>query len=224
MTSLPASGLTAADRSFLLRRLHSLTGIVPLGGFLLFHFFENASARRGAEAFNETVHKIASMPYLVIAEWGLLLLPLIFHALYGILITRASRPVVAHYTHARNIAYVLQRITGVVALGYIAYHVVSTRFWALFVAGREITFADMTTKLSVPWVFTLYVVGILSVVYHFANGLWSFSITWGLVRTDAGQKRLAAVSCLVFAVLAVVGIDILSAFVLDKSFLTALGI
>jgi succinate dehydrogenase / fumarate reductase cytochrome b subunit len=118
----------------------------------------------------------------------------------------------------------MQRITGIVALFYIAYHVVSTRFWALFVAGREITFSDMTTKLSVPWVFALYVIGILSVVYHFANGLWSFSITWGLVRTDAGQKRLAAISCIVFAVLSVVGIDILSAFVLDKSLLSALGI
>jgi succinate dehydrogenase / fumarate reductase cytochrome b subunit len=216
--------LSSADKSFLLRRLHSLTGIVPLGGFLLFHFFENASARRGPEAFNETVEKIASMPYLMVAEWALLLLPLIFHSVYGIYITRASRPVVAQYTHCRNIAYILQRVSGIVAFFYIAYHVVSTRFWALFVAGREITFQDMATKLSVPWVFALYIVGVLSVVYHFSNGLWSFSITWGLVRSDVGQKRLACVSMAICAVLSVVGIDILSAFVFKQSILSAFGI
>lgn len=218
------AALSSADRSFLLRRLHSLTGIVPLGGFLCFHFFENASARRGAAAFDETVHKIASMPYLMVAEWLLLLLPLIFHAAYGIYITRASRPVVATYTHARNFAYIAQRITGIIALFYIAYHVTTTRFWALFVKGSEITFADMATKLSVPWVFLGYAIGIVSVVYHFANGLWSFSITWGLVRTDEGQKRLARLSVLVFIGLSVVGLDILSAFVLERSFLSFFGI
>lgn len=218
------AALSSADRSFLLRRLHSLTGILPLGGFLCFHFFENASARRGAAAFDETVHKIASMPYLVVAEWLLLLLPLIFHAVYGIYITRASRPVVGQYTHARNFAYIAQRITGIIAFFYIAYHVTTTRFWALFVKGSEITYADMAAKLAVPWVFVGYLIGILSVVYHFSNGLWSFSITWGLVRSDEGQKRLAQVSFMVFLVLSVVGVDILSAFVFERSFLSSFGI
>ena len=218
------AALSKADVSFLLRRIHSLTGIVPLGGFLLFHFFENASARHGAQAFDETVLKIASMPYLIIAEWAVLLLPLIFHAVYGIWITKASRPVVAQYTYSRNIAYLFQRLTGIIAFVYIAYHVISTRFWALLVAGREITFADMATKLSVPWVFALYFIGIVSVAYHFANGLWSFSITWGLIRSDAGQKRLAMVSSLLFLVLSVIGVDILSAFVFEQSLLSSFGI
>jgi succinate dehydrogenase / fumarate reductase cytochrome b subunit len=218
------AALSSADRSFILRRLHSLTGIVPLGGFLLFHLFENASARKGAEAFNETVLKIAGMPYLMVAEWLLLLLPLIFHSVYGIVITKASRPVVSNYTHSRNLAYIAQRISGVIAFFYIAYHVVSTRFWALFVAGREITFQDMHEKLAVPWVLALYVVGIISVVYHFSNGLWSFSITWGIVRTDSGQKLLAKISTAIFIVLSIVALDILSAFVGNQSFLSALGI
>jgi len=34
--------------SFLLRRLHSLTGIVPIGAFLLEHFLSNAEAFKGA--------------------------------------------------------------------------------------------------------------------------------------------------------------------------------
>ena len=82
MTSRSSSTISTSDRSFLLRRLHSLTGIVPIGGFLLFHLFENASARNGAHAFNETVEKIASMPYLYALEIGMLMIPILFHRLH----------------------------------------------------------------------------------------------------------------------------------------------
>jgi succinate dehydrogenase / fumarate reductase cytochrome b subunit len=218
------TALSEADRSFILRRLHSLTGIVPIGGFLLFHLFENASARHGAEAFNATVEKIADMPYVMAMEWAVLLLPILFHAIYGLVITRSSRPNVVSNSYPRNFAYLMQRITGIIAFVYITYHVVSTRFWALFVAHRNITYADMAMKLSNPAVFALYVLGIVSVIYHFSNGLWSFSVTWGLVRTDVGQKRLACMTMVLFALLSVVGIDILSAFVLQKSVLSHFGI
>jgi succinate dehydrogenase/fumarate reductase cytochrome b subunit len=36
-----------ADHSFLWRRLHSLSGVLPLGAFLCYHVFENLSALRG---------------------------------------------------------------------------------------------------------------------------------------------------------------------------------
>ena len=36
------------ERHFWLRRLHSLSGIVPVGGFLAFHLYENYSATQGA--------------------------------------------------------------------------------------------------------------------------------------------------------------------------------
>jgi len=36
--------------SFLLRRLHSLSGIFPIGAFLVEHFFSNAFAVNGANA------------------------------------------------------------------------------------------------------------------------------------------------------------------------------
>lgn len=208
---------------FLFRRLHSLTGLVPIGGFLLFHFFENASARRGPEAFNETVEKIASMPYLYALEIGLLLLPILFHAVFGLFITTSSRPNVVHYPYGRNWAYLLQRLSGIVAFVYIAVHVATTRGWALFVKGDHITFADMQAMLSQPLIMALYVVGIIAVTYHFANGIWSFSITWGLVRTAEAQKRLACASVGIFIVLCAVGLDIVSAFVMKQSILGQLG-
>ena len=208
---------------FIFRRLHSLTGIIPLGGFLLFHFFENASARRGAEAFNATVEKIGEMPYLYALEIGLLLLPILFHAVFGLFITASARPNVSSYGYARNWAYFFQRLSGIIAFVYIAVHVATTRGWALFVKGGHITFADMQSMLSSPFILWLYILGIVAVTYHFANGIWSFSITWGLVRTAAGQKQLARLTVLLFVLLTAVGLDILSAFVLKQSIFAELG-
>ena len=211
-----------AETQFILRRLHSLTGIVPIGGFLLFHFFENASARRGPEAFNETVEKISSMPYLYVLEWGMLLIPILFHSIYGVFITASAKPNLVREPHARNWAYLMQRISGIIAFAYIFFHVITTRMWALFIKGGDITFHDMQEKLSQPYQLVIYIIGIIAVTYHFANGIWSFSITWGLVKSQAGQKRLAVISFFIFLALAVVGIDIVSAFVLKESLLFGL--
>lgn len=217
------TSINKAELSFLLRRLHSLTGIIPIGGFLLFHFFENSSARQGAIAFNETVEKISEMPYLYILEWAGLLIPILFHSIYGIYITKSAKPNIVRESHGRNFAYLMQRVTGVVAFAYIAYHIITTRAWALFVKNDHITFSDMSADLNIWWKLMIYVIGILAVTFHFSNGIWSFSITWGLVRTEAGQKRLAMLSMIMFFVLAVVGLDIISAFIIDHGILSHLG-
>jgi succinate dehydrogenase/fumarate reductase cytochrome b subunit (b558 family) len=212
------------ERAFLLRRLHSLTGIVPLGGFLLFHFFENASVRQGAEAFDETVLKISQMPYLPILEIGTLIIPLLFHALYGLFIRTPSRPNVGSYGYSRNWAYFMQRVTGVIAFAFITYHVISTRLWSVVVKGSHITFADMHDYLSDPLILLFYALGIVAVAFHFANGIWSFSITWGIVTTESAQKRLARLTLLIFVALSVVGLDIAWTFSTKTSFLAALGV
>jgi succinate dehydrogenase / fumarate reductase, cytochrome b subunit len=222
METTSSGWLTKTESMFLLRRLHSLSGIIPIGGFLLFHFYENASARHGAEAFNETVRKISEMPYLIAAEWLVLLLPILFHSIYGLFITASARPNVSSYSYERNWAYFFQRMSGIIAFFYIGYHVITTRGWAVFVKGSEITFQDMVLKLSSPFVIIIYIIGILAVTYHFSNGLWSFSITWGIVKSEQGQKRLAFLSNIIFLVLSIVGLDIFSAFVLQGSFLKSL--
>ena len=203
---------------FILRRLHSLSGIVPIGAFLLFHFFENASARRGAEAFDETVIKISSMPYLPLMEIFGLLLPILFHAVYGIFITSSSRPELSQ-KYERNFAYIMQRVTGMLAVFFIGYHVATTRVWALVEKGDHITFTDMQAKLSHNYVLAIYVIGILSACYHLSNGIWSFSITWGLVRTRAAQARLAKLTTAFGVFLSIIGLDIVSAFVRHETIL-----
>ena len=42
---------------FALKRLHSLTGVVPIGLFLLEHLYTNARALQGAAAFDTAATK-----------------------------------------------------------------------------------------------------------------------------------------------------------------------
>jgi len=58
----------------------------------------------------------------------------------------------------------------------------------------------------------VYVVGVLACVYHLANGLWTFGITWG-VWTAPRAQRWANVPCLLLGVfLAIVGMGALYGF------------
>jgi succinate dehydrogenase / fumarate reductase cytochrome b subunit len=67
----------------------------------------------------------------------------------------------------------------------------------------------MQASVLVP---ILYSIGMLSCVFHLANGIWTFGITWGLWLTPTAQRR-ALVGCGVFGVLlAVVGLSSVTGF------------
>ena len=56
---------------------------------------------------------------------------------------------------------------------------------------------------NLGWV-ALYVVGVLSCVYHLANGLWTMGITWGVWTSQAAQDRASKVCAFLGILLAVV--------------------
>src|SRR5690349_24479564 len=90
-----AASTTGPDRrAFWLRKLHSLSGLVPVGAFMCFHLFETNSAygEGGARAFNHTVDEIAHLPFLLPAEIFGIWLPILFHAIFGIAIILEGRP------------------------------------------------------------------------------------------------------------------------------------
>ena len=45
-----------------------------------------------------------------------------------------------------------------------------------------------------------YIIGVLSCVYHLANGIWTMGITWGMWTSPAAQSRAFKV-CAVFGIL-----------------------
>ena len=65
--------------SFLLRRLHSLSGIIPIGVFLIEHFFSNAFATNGPHAYADQVKFLTGLPFVLGLEILGIYIPLAFH-------------------------------------------------------------------------------------------------------------------------------------------------
>ncbi|MFQ5701058.1 MAG: succinate dehydrogenase cytochrome b558 subunit [Acidobacteriota bacterium] len=187
--------------SFWARRVHSLMGVVPIGAFLLEHMFENSYSTQGPAAYNEMVSKIQSLPYLLWMEVFIIFLPILFHAVYGVYIAWQARFNAVQYPMFRNWMFVLQRLTGFFLLAYIGVHVYETRVQVFFDATlKEHFFAHMKELLSSNAYFALYVAGVLSAAFHFANGLWSFGIVWG-ITAGRNAQRLSSYACAALGVI-----------------------
>ncbi|HUO06317.1 MAG TPA: hypothetical protein VMU16_14055 [Candidatus Binataceae bacterium] len=203
------AAMTADERHWLLRRLHSLSGIVPIGGFLLFHIFENAYILQGGQAWWKETAFTRTIPFQIAVEAGVLWIPILFHGIYGLVITATAQP--NSYPYARNYQYTLQRATGILAFLFIGFHVLSTRGY-FYATGVETSFQRMHDFMMNPLIFTAYVVGTLACAYHLANGIFTFSITWGLAVGPNAQRLVNRACTALFLVLAIAATSILIAF------------
>src|SRR5713226_9321538 len=182
------------SRTFVLRKLHQLSGIVPLGLFLLEHFYTNSKA----------LVELQGIPYLLMLEIFGIWIPLIYHGVYGLVITTEARPNNLLYPYARNWFYTIQRITGVVLFFFITFHMLNFRFG--LIPGPNIqavanypdqAFAIVAREFRLAPIFMVYVVGITATVWHFAGGLWFFLVDWGIVIGERAQ-RLTGYACIAF--------------------------
>ena len=221
------SSATFADKHyFLIRRLHSLTGLVPVGVFLCVHLFTNATilvpGARGAE-FQKAVERIHSLGFLLVpVEIVGIFIPLLFHSLLGFQIIFSGKSNAQQYRYGSNIRYTLQRTTGVIAFFYIFYHVWQMHWLGSSFGGGGFQLHDagaasaaMTAAKTIQsgwWIAPIYAVGILASVFHLANGVWTSLITWGITIRPQSQ-RVAGYICTAFGlVLALVGLGALAGF------------
>lgn len=193
-----------ARHEFFLRRLHSITGVFPVGAFLLMHLTINASLLSAPSTFQKNLYQIHSLESLLpIVEWLFILLPILFHGVIGVMIIRSGQANTSMYPFAANIRYTLQRASGMIAFAFIVWHVFHMHgwfhfdFWAEHVSGplhgaRFRPFNAASTlglAMQNPLVLALYAVGVTACVYHFANGLWTMGMTWGLWTSVGAQQR-----------------------------------
>lgn len=202
----------SAHNYFYIRRLHSLLGVFPIGVFLLEHFISNSFVFNGPESFNNLVLTLQSFPLIIFLEVGLIGLPILFHAVLGLIIVYTGSNNFLNYGYLRNWMFFVQRATGVIVLVFIIVHVWSTRI-STALDGRHITFADMQAILSPSWAKWFYVIGILSAAFHLSNGISTALITWGITVSRRSQKIVFAAMMALFAVMSVWGISIMLAFV-----------
>lgn len=176
-------------RHFALRRLHSLSGVVPVGAFLTVHLWTNSKAMLGPVSFGHAVEEINSLPFLIVIETLGIFLPLAFHAIYGCVLAFQTRANVGAYGYTRNWLYTLQRITGVIAFLFLIVHLKDFRInKALGVLQYQGFFNDLGSMLSMRWRAILYLFGTTASVFHFANGLRTFLWSWGITVSERSQR------------------------------------
>ncbi|MFD1018959.1 succinate dehydrogenase cytochrome b558 subunit [Thalassobacillus hwangdonensis] len=201
----------AANREYFNRRLHSLLGVVPIGIFLIQHLTVNYFATRGPEAFNAAAHFMESLPYRYVLETFIIFLPILFHAIYGVYIAFTAKHNIGNFSYFRNYMFMLQRLTGIITLVFIAWHVWETRI-AIGFGWAELNYQLMESILTEPFFFWFYVIGVVSTTFHFANGLWSFCVSWGITMTPRSQRIMTYATIVVFLALSFVGVRTLFTF------------
>lgn len=204
--------LPSSRRKFVLSRLHSLAGLIPLGLFIIQHLLGNALAILGREKYDEHVQFMLGLPFLLLLEIGFIALPLLFHAIYGIYLSFISSPNAHVYKYKRNISFLLQRMTGIITFVFVIYHVWALRIGPV-ISGIDVNHQLVGEHLANPFMMVFYIAGVLSTTYHFTNGISTALITWGLTIGPASQKAVRNVCFGIFIVLSVLGIGSLISFV-----------
>lgn len=190
---------------FLIRRIHSLLGLLPIGVFLTFHLLLNLSARGGAAQYDRVIETMRNFPGIFIVELVVIFIPIALHAIYGSWVVYTGQGNVLRYGYARNWFYFIQRISGIYTFIFILVHVSALRF-------GQANFAALQHFVANPWGLLFYALGIVLAVFHFMNGLWAFTITWGLTIGPRSQKVWSYICGALFVVLSLVGLLDLSAF------------
>src|SRR6266851_259954 len=175
--------------SFLWHKLHSLSGIVPIGAFLVEHIVSNFETINGPLAYAQQVKFLNSLPLVRVLEWTFIFIPLAFHAIYGLFIAVRGRVNVNVYPWASNWMYLSQRITGI----SLPEH-------------PGAAFAKVQHELSNPWMLAIYVIAMIATTWHFSYGIWLFAAKWGITPGDKARKRFGYVCSLGGAALCLMGL------------------
>lgn len=203
--------LAHSKNQFYLRRLHSLLGVIPLGGFLLVHLLVNHQATQGVEAFNKAASMMESLPFLYALEIIMIYIPILYHAVYGIHIAFTASHNIGHHSYMRNWMFLFQRISGILTFIFVMIHMWQTRIQKFF--GQEVNYDMVHDIVSNPIWLVFYIICIIAVVFHFSNGLWSFLVTWGILQSPKSQKVFTWVSLVIFLVISYIGVSAILAFV-----------
>jgi succinate dehydrogenase / fumarate reductase cytochrome b subunit len=199
---------------FLLRRLHSLSGVVPIGVFLINHLLTNYVAFEGPKHYDDKVAWIQSLPFLLLIEIFGIFVPIAFHGVLGVFIALESKGNVSQYPYMDNWRYAVQRVTAWITLAYIFIHLFHYRL-AYWLGGPVFEGPDffrltqdgfLHSYIPAAVWLVIYLIGLTAAVYHFCNGLVTFCITWGITIGDQSRQRVSYAAAGVGAVLMVWGV------------------
>jgi succinate dehydrogenase cytochrome b subunit len=205
-----AVGSKAAESktSYILDKLQSLSGIVPIGAFLLEHFWSNSYALVSTKNYNDVSLELQSIPWRLAVEICVLWAPIAFHGGYGLWIWWKGKQNTFSHPWMANWMYLLQRWTGIIAFVFIGWHVYAERFAT---HGRS-TYQGVAEAMAHPWYLAFYIVGVTAASFHLGNGVWNFVCKWGIAVSPRGQRWWAWLGAAIAVGMAFVGIMIAVGF------------
>jgi succinate dehydrogenase / fumarate reductase, cytochrome b subunit len=209
MASAAAETRAAESKtSYLLDKLHSLSGVIPIGAYLADHLWSNSYALVSVDKYNQVSSDLQTVPWRVLVEACVLWIPILFHGFYGLYIWWKGKQNTFAHPWMSNWMYLLQRWTGIIAFGFIGWHVYTERFLGHGVT----TYSDVARVMSNPWYMTFYIVGVTSSAFHLGNGLWNFACKWGIAVSAPAQRAAAWFGAAVGVALTVAGVCVVLGF------------
>jgi succinate dehydrogenase / fumarate reductase cytochrome b subunit len=182
-------------------RLASALAVLPLAVWTFVHLWNNLSAFRGADSWQQAVTEYPQ-PVAETLTAIVVLLPLAMHTTWGIGRLLSSRPNNLRYPFYGNLKYLLQRLSAVGVLLFVGAHL-----WLAFLQprvqeGHAETFDDLAQHMHfhVP-TLVVYLLGTLGVSYHLANGVQTMLMGWGVVSSRGALRRLEWLGLTLFLLL-----------------------
>lgn len=202
---------TRPETSYILRKLHSLSGIIPVGAFLAEHFWSNSAALVSPDKYNETSQALQTIPFRVFVEWAFIFVPILYHGGYGVYIWWRGQSNVSDYPWVKNWVYTLQRYTGLIAFVYIGWHVYTQRW----LTNGMSSYDEVAGQMQDTFTFVFMIVGVVASSFHLGVGIWNFLCKWGLAATARAQRVAGQFGVVVAVIFSVVGVLIVLSFRLD---------
>lgn len=186
-----------------------LLGIIPLSIFLVEHMIVNHFVVESPTAFGEAARFMESLPFLHILEWVVIFIPLLFHALMGLWLFNRSRFNSIQYSNFRNWMFTLQRVTAIIAFLFIGMHIFQMK---IDLAGKVMSAQTVSQAFDNPVMVLVYLIGAISVIFHFSNGIVTALIKLGVLMTTKSQKVATICAGAIFFSLSFIAIRVIFTF------------
>jgi len=198
---------TRPDSSYLLRKLHSLSGIIPVGAFLAEHFWSNSAALVSAQKYNDVSQELQTIPFRPFVEWA---------AIFCRFVSRRVRHIHLATRQVERIGLSLGRelalhVSAIHRIDRICVHCVALVYRALAHA-RTFNVRVCGGRFVASAVSHFFVIGIVASSFHLGVGIWNFLCKWGLAATVRAQRAAGQLGALIGVTFSIVGILIVISF------------
>ncbi len=202
-TKAPSAAVTHSN--FISDRLGSALAILPLGVWTLIHLWNNMAAFQGGPEWQSAVTEYAH-PLAEAITLGIVLLPLVWHTIWGLGRIGQTRPNYPRYGYFANLKYILQRLSALGLLAFLGAHLWLAFLKPRLVEGRVEPFSDIAHEMHFHRpTLLVYILGVLAIAYHFGNGIHSALMSWGAAATKESLRRWALLAWVIFVVMLLMG-------------------